>query len=168
MSTAFEWVLTPVPTPLDARELLSGLLGREVTVQQVTSAFVGDVGAGTTYAVYQDDQARTRAVAVMDLAMSAYAGAAIGLMPVGAAEVAIEDKDLPPVMQENLGEVLNVLAALLNAQDCPHVRLTSVVHVGSTPDGEVAAQATAVGRRLDLEVSVPQFGTGRLSIVGLK
>ena len=167
MSTASEWVLTPVPTPLDARELLSGLLGREVTVQQVTSAFVGDVGAGTTYAVYQDDQARTRAVAVLDLRMSAYAGAAIGLMPVGAAEIAIEEGDLPPVMQENLYEVLNVLAALLNAPDCPHVKLTSVTHVGGSPEAEVAAHATAVGRRLDLEVTVPQFGTGRLSIVGL-
>lgn len=161
------WVLTPVPTALDARELLSGLLGREVTVQ-MSDAFVGDVGAGTTYAVYQDDQARTRAVAVMDLALSAYAGAAIGLMPVGAAEIAIEEKDLSPVLQENLGEVLNVLAALLNAQDCPHVKLTSVVHVGSSPDAEVAAQAATVGRRLDLAVTVPQFGTGRLAIVGLK
>jgi hypothetical protein len=167
MSTASEWVLTPVPTALDARELISGLLGREVTVQ-MTDAFVGDPGAGATYAVYQDDQARTRAVAVMDLAMSAYAGAAIGLMPVGAAEIAIEEAELPPVMRENLGEVLNVLAALLNAQDCPHVKLTSVVHVGGTPDPEVAAHATTVGRRLDLTVTVPQFGTGKLSIVGLK
>ena len=102
MSTTSDWVLTPVPTALDAREMLSGLLGREVTVQ-MTDTFVGDVGDGATYAVYQDDQARTRAVAVMDLAMSAYAGAAIGLMPVGAAEVAIEEKDLSPVVQENLG-----------------------------------------------------------------
>jgi len=167
MSTASEWVLTPVPTALDARELLSGLLGREVSVQ-MTDAFVGDVGAGATYAVYRDDQARTRAVAVMDLPMSAYAGAAIGLMPVGAAEVAIEEKDLSPVVQENLYEVLNVLAALLNAPDCPHVKLTSVTHVGSSPEPEVAAHATTVGRRLDLLVEVPQFGTGRLSIVGLK
>ena len=167
MSTTSDWVLTPVPTALDAREMLSGLLGREVTVQ-MTDAFVGDVGDGATYAVYQDDQARTRAVAVMDLAMSAYAGAAIGLMPVGAAEVAIEEKDLSPVVQENLGEVLNVMAALLNAPDCPHVKLTSVTHVGSTPDGEVAAHATTVGRRLDLTVTVPQFGTGKLSIVGVK
>ena len=161
------WVMTPVPSALDARELLTGLLGREVTVQ-MSDAFVGDEGAGTTYAVYQDDQARTRAVAVMDLALSAYAGAAIGLMPVGAAEIAIEEKDLPPVMKENLGEVLNVLAALLNAEDCPHVKLTSVTHVGGSPDPEVAAHATTVGRRLDLEVTVPQFGTGRLAVVGLK
>lgn len=167
MSTASEWVMTPVPTALDARELISGLLGREVTVQ-MTDPFVGDEGAGTTWAVYEDDQARARAVALMDLPLSAYAGAAIGLMPVGAAEAALEDNELSPVMQENLYEVLNVLAALLNAPDCPHVKLTSVTHVGRTPDGEVAAHATTVGRRLDLTVTVPQFGTGRLSIVGLK
>ena len=31
MTTASEWVLTPSPPALEARELLSGLLGREVT-----------------------------------------------------------------------------------------------------------------------------------------
>jgi hypothetical protein len=135
---------------MDAREMISGLLGREVTVQ-MTDAFVGDEGAGATYAVYQDDQGRTRAVAVMDLAMSAYAGAAIGLLPVGAAEVAIEERDLSPVMQENLGEVLNVLAALLNAPDCPHVKLTSVTHVGRTPGlGAAVRHREALHRRREV------------------
>lgn len=161
------WVLTPIPTALDVRELLAGLLGREVTLQ-MSDTYVGDPTAGASYAVYDDDLGRTRAVAVMDLALSAHIGAAIGLIPVGGAEVAIEERELSQTLKDNLYEVLNVLAATLNAVDAPHVKLTQVVHVGDMPDGQITSDTQAVGRRLDLEVTVPQYGSGRLSIVGLK
>jgi hypothetical protein len=160
------WVLTPIPAALEVRELLSGLLGREVEVS-MTDTFAGDSKVGSTFAVYIDDQERTRAVAVLDLPCSAYAGAAIGLIPVGGAEAALEEGDLPPVLRENLGEVLNVLASLLNAEGCPHVKLQSVYHADQWPEPEVAAHAATPGRRLDLEVNIPLYGRGRLSMVGV-
>ena len=156
-----------LPQPKQVRELLTDLLGREVTLTPAPP-FAPGPDTPASVAVYVDDHLRISALIVCDLTLSAHTGAAIGLVPVGGSEAAIEDGKLTDVLGENLYEVLNVLAALLNAPDCPHVKLTSVTHVGGSPEAEVAAHATAVGRRLDLEVAVPQFGTGRLSIVGLK
>lgn len=156
--------MTPLPAAKDVRDALEGLLGREVDVN-VGDPFSGDPQVGVTYAVYVDDRLRTRAVAVADLAFSAYAGAAIGLIPAGGAEVAVEERDLAPMLQENLYEVLNVCASLLNAEGHPHVKLLDVHHVGSVPPADVVGFAGVLGRRLDLDVKIDLYGPGRLSVV---
>lgn len=156
--------MTPLPAPKDVRDTLEGLLGRDVDVA-AGDPFAGDPRAGATYAVYVDDHLRTRAVAVADLPFSAYAGAAIGLVPVGGAELAVEERELSPMLQENLYEVLNICASLLNAAGHPHVKLYAVHHVGETPPADVAAFATVTGRRLDLDTKIALYGTGKLSIV---
>ena len=156
--------MTPLPNPKDVREALEGLLGRDVDVA-IGDPFSGDARDGSTYAVYVDDRLRTVAVAVADLGFSAYAGAAIGLVPVGGAELAVEERELSPMLQENLYEVLNVCAALLNAEGHPHVKLYAVHHVGQTPPTDVPGFAAVTGRRLDLHMKIAMYGAGKLSIV---
>lgn len=155
---------TLLPAAKDVKDVLAGLLGRDVEVN-VGDPFAGDQREGATYAVYVDDQLRTRAVAVADLAFSAHAGAAIGLVPVGGAEVAIEERDLSPMLQENLAEVLNVCASLFNADGYPHVKLYGVHHVGEAVPTDVAGLAAVTGRRIDLDVSIASYGAGKLSLV---
>ncbi|MCF6378404.1 hypothetical protein L2K70_12390 [Nocardioides KLBMP 9356] len=162
-----EWTLARTPNAMEVRELLSGLLGRDVEVV-LSDAFTGDSSVGSTFAVYVDDQQATRVVAVMDLALSAWAGAAVGLMPAGGASDAIAERDLSPMLKENLAEVLNVMSALVNAEGAPHVRLDAVHHVDSWPHPQVLADVATPGRRLDLQVTVPQYGAGRLSVVGVR
>lgn len=159
--------LVRTPNPMEVRELLSGLLGRDVTVEP-GDGFTGDSATGSTFAVYVDDRLTTRAVAVVDLPLSAYAGASVGLLPVGGAADAIDEGDLTPILRENLFEVLNVMAALLNEAGRPHVKLTDVHHVGEWPHPQVLHDAAATGRRLDLVVTIPLYGAGRLSIVGVR
>lgn len=158
--------LTPVPAPKDVRDLFAGLLGRRVEVAPADPYAPGD-GERATLAVYVDDQMRTRAVAVADLPFSAYVGAAIGLIPVGGVEAALEDKELSPVLRENLHEVLNVAASLLNAEGLPHVRLYAIHAPGEVPPIDVSGFARTLGRRLDLHVEVSGYGSGRFSVVGL-
>ncbi len=50
-----------------------------------------------------------------DLALSAYAGAALALVPATLAEQAVEERNLPEQITETLHEVLNIAAALFNA-----------------------------------------------------
>lgn len=155
------------PNAMEVRELLTDLLGRDVEVAPAP-VFAGDSAVGSTFAVYVDDHDTPRVLAVLDLALSAYAGASVGLLPGGAAADAIAEGDLTPMLRENLGEVLNVMAALLNEAGRPHVRLTDVHHVDAWPHPQVVADAATVGRRLDLSVTIPLYGTGRLSVVGLR
>lgn len=157
---------TPLPTTKAVRDLLVGLLGRDVEVA-VTDPFSPGPGHRVTLAVYVDDGMRARAVVVADLPFSAYAGAAIGLVPPAAAHAAIEQRELGEMLQENLAEVLNVCAALVNADGLRHLRLHAVYPVGAAAPSDVVAFAGVLGQRLDLEAAIPSYGTGRLSVVCL-
>lgn len=156
--------LNAVPDPKAVREVLEGLLGRTVEVEP-TAAY-GPAGTdAATFAVYVDDRLKVAAVAAADLELSSYLGAAIGLVPPAGAQAAIEDGYLSPMLGENLYEVLNVCASMLNAEGQPHVKLHSVHPAETTPPADVPAHAQALGSRLDLSVSVAGYGTGRLALV---
>jgi hypothetical protein len=156
--------MTPLPPAKAVRDLLLDLLGRNIDVAPA-DPYAPEGGERATLAVYVDDSMRTRAVAVADLQLSAYAGAAIGLVPAGGAEAAIEDGALPTAIEENLYEVLNICAALLNAEGLPHVKLYGMYGPGTVPPVDVSGFARTIGRRLDLQVTVAGYGAGRLSIV---
>lgn len=158
---------TAVPSPKTVRDLLEGLLGRDVEVA-VADPYAPEPGEVATLAVYVDGSLRARAVAVADLPFSAYAGAAIGLLPAAGAELAIEERELTPMLQENLYEVLNVCAALLNDEGLPHLKLHAVYPAGgASAPSDVVAFAGVLGQRLDLVATVASYGTGRLSVVCL-
>ncbi len=158
--------LDGVPSPKAVRDLLAGLLGRDVDVA-VVEPFAPEPGRPATFAVYVDDALRARAVAVADLAFSAFSAAAIGLVPVRAARTAVERRALTPMLQENLAEVLDVCAALFTADGEPHVRLHAVYPVGVPAPSDVVAFAGVLGRRIDLETTIASYGVGRLSLVRL-
>lgn len=157
---------TPVPAAMPVRTLLEDLLGRQVEVTPAEPINPQEERA-TTMAAYVDDALRLRMVGVCDIPFSAFAGASIGLVPQAAAQLAVEDGLLPVTIQDNLYEVLNICAALLNAEGLPHVKLHAVHYPGSTPPSQVMAMACTLGRRLDLRVDIAGYGTGRFSLVGL-
>lgn len=157
--------MTHLPEPMQVRTMLEELLGRTVkaTTTSIWSPTTTDRGA---VAAYTDRFEAVRSLALCDLALSAFVGTAIGLVPVGQAEAAIEDQDLPEPILENLHEVLNVCAGLLNSPDSPRVRLHSVARPGEPLPAHVRALTTVLGPRLDLELTIAGYGTGRLSFVG--
>jgi hypothetical protein len=155
-----------VPVAKPVRDMLTELLGRPVEVApSIPYAPLSTEPA--TLAVYVDDATIVRAVMVADLPFSAYAGAAIGLVPVQGAEEAITEKVLPETLEENLYEVLNISASLLNAEGLPHLRLYRLHAPGNPPPTEMANCARVLGGRLDLSVEITGYGTGRLTVVVL-
>jgi hypothetical protein len=155
-----------LPDPKAVRDLLLDLLGRNVEV--ATADPYGATGnEQATFGVYVDDKMHTLAVVTADLELSAFMGAAIGLVPVGGAEVAIEDRKLSQMLEENLYEVLNICASLLNAEGRPHVKLHAIYAPGTLPPNDVPVYAQALGNRLDLTVTIAGYGAGRMSFVGL-
>jgi len=162
MSTA----ATHLPAAYDVRTLLEELLGRPVEVNPGPpwAPLGGEKG---TFALYVDDRLAIRAVGVCDLPFSAYAGAAIGLVPPTTAAAAVADGALDQNTQENLYEVLNICAALYNVDGAPHMKLHQVLHVGADVAPQVQALSAVLGRRLDLRVDIPGYGAGRISFVGV-
>ena len=110
---------TQLPSPKDVRDMLEELLGKDITVGDGSPASAADLKK-TTVAAYVDDGNHIAAVAGMDLPLSAWIGAAIGLIPKGGAEACVEDGDLSKMVGENVREVCNIMAALLNRAGTPH------------------------------------------------
>lgn len=145
------------------KDVLDGLLGREVEVAPSDPMATVDT-AGGVLAAYVDDGSALRAVIGWDLPGAAYVGAAVGLVPKGGAEAAVEDRYLPENLLENLTEVCNVLASALQVPGNPHLRLqTTYRPAASAPDQETALLYT-LGQRIDLTVEVPGYGTGRFAL----
>lgn len=153
-----------LPTPKEIRDLLTDLLGREVTLSP--GAPLAPTPANPcTVGVYVDDSLRVTALVAVDLPLSARVGAAIGLVPATGAEEALEARVLNETLQENLYEVLNIGASLFNVEDATHVRLYDAHHIGVPLPGDLLARALTLGRREDLSVEVAGYGAGRLAFV---
>lgn len=153
-----------LPGSKHVRDLLATLLDREVVVAPAPPLAPGP-RRPATIGVYVDDLLQIAAVLCLDLALSARAAAALGLLPPATAEAAIAERTLDDGLRENLHEVLNVAGALLNAPGSDHVRLYAMHPAGETPPPGPHAHALTLGRRLDLAVEVAGYGHGRLSAV---
>ncbi|MDN4173566.1 hypothetical protein QWY28_11465 [Nocardioides sp. SOB77] len=157
-------VETHLPGPKEVRDLLSGLLGREVQLRTAPPLVVSRKRPASV-GVYVDARLVVRAVVVCDLPLSAYAAAAIALLPPPATEASLEAGGLDETLAENLHEVLNVAASMFNVPDAPHLKLHALHPAGLPLPGEVHGRTLTLGRREDLAVDVAGYGSGRLSVV---
>ena len=155
--------MTNLPPTKLIKDVIDGLLGKEVSVAPADALTPADT-IGGALALYVDDSNRLGAVAGWDLSLAANVGAAVALVPVGAAEDAIEEQYLPDHLLENLSEVSNVLASVFQLPGNPHLRLSQMYRPINSADNDAVALLYALGNRIDLSVSVPNYGGGRLSV----
>lgn len=153
-------VVGALPSSMAVRELLERLLGRDVDAVVCPPP----VTATAMLGLYACERDRMTAVVTLDLPLAAYLGCSLALLPPGIAESAIADGALPEDLSENVGEVLNVLTAVLNEHFGTRQRLYGS-YPGAEAPADAAAYSKALGNRLDLQVTVPGYGTGTLSFV---
>ena len=156
--------VTLLPASKDVRDMLSGLVGKPVTVSPgapVTPEPLRPV----TVAIYTAPDLSVNALCVMDLAASAYTAGALALLPPGGCQDSVEeDKELSPMQLEALHEVVNVLSALFNTPGAPHSKLNKLVKDGEDVPGDIAGMLAGFNR-LDLVVEIPGYGKGAMSLV---
>lgn len=166
MTTPTRAVPVPVPHPKQIRDLFLGVTGKDIEVGPVNPVVPGRDFA--TVAVYVTDKLATGAAVACDLPLAAYAGAALGLVPLPRAEEAITLGVLPDDLAENFYEVVNIMASVFNENPAaPHLKLYKVHAVGEKLPSDVASSLGYVVRRLDLKVEVEGYGWGRLSCVSI-
>ncbi|MFC7504851.1 hypothetical protein ACOACQ_06920 [Nocardioides sp. CPCC 206347] len=153
-----------LPQPKQLKDLLVELLGRDVTLSPATP-FAPAPDTAASVAVYVDDQLRISALILCDLAFSAHAGAAIGLIPVGGAQAAIDDGKITDTITENLYEVLNIAASMFNVAGADHLRLHALHPAGPPLDPQLRISALTLGRREDLTIDIAGYGAGAVSVV---
>jgi hypothetical protein len=153
---------SPLPSRHAVRSLIEGLVGRDVDLKDCNPIS----GRPTNLvAVYVTDKLQVGAVCVVDLECAARLGGALGMLPRGGVDDAIKEKDLSGLLRDNTYEVLNVLSAVFNVEDAPHVRLYQLYGPGGDVPSDVLALSQVIGSRIDLELTVAGYGVGHLSIV---
>ena len=153
-----------LPAAKDFRDMISGLVGKEVAVSP-GAPVTPEPNRPVTVAIYTAPDMSVNALCVMDLGASAYTAAALALLPPGGAQDAVEeDKELSPMLLEALHEVVNVLSALFNTPGAPHSKLNKLVADGEEIPGDVAGMLAGFNR-LDLAIEVPTYGKGAISLV---
>lgn len=154
-----------LPETEDIRELMHGLLGRDVTVSRVAPEKV-DPTAKIVVGLYEREDAKVGAVVAADLSIAAYAGAALALIPVGMANEGIGDGVLEDMLAENFQEVLNVGVRWFTAKGNPRLRLAEMYVPGGTrPPDDVAVVMATPAERLDVECEVAGYGKGRMRLM---
>src|ERR1700712_1899948 len=152
-----------LPGTLAVRNLFEDLLGREVTVSPGDPLSADEINTATV-AIFTDSSQQIYGVLGMQLSLAANAGAALGLLPAGAAEDSIDEKKLFPNLAENVFELCNVLTSLLNKEGGPHVKLYQGIYPGDPLPAAARQHLLALGRRVDLMVEVNRYGKGKLSL----
>jgi hypothetical protein len=156
--------LVPMPDAAKVRSML-GLLfdgldvkpGKKFDLTPASGAWVG---------LYVGKDGAPLALCAFDAALAGYAGAALSMLPPGAAKDAVKSKDLTDVMVGNLKEIMNICSRLVMTDTSPHVRLEELHPANKFP----AAVNTVLGGqkgRVDFELNVPKYGPGTLAVVSV-
>ncbi len=159
MDTALE---TPLPSRQAVRSLVEDLTGRSTDLHDGVPV---PTSPHNLYAVYVNNRVQTAAVVVVDLALGCRMGGALGMLPKGGVDDAIDEKDMPEMMRDCCYEVLNVMASVFNVPGAQHVRLYELYGPAGQLPGDVKQFAETLGNRMDVRLSVAGYGDGLMSVV---
>jgi hypothetical protein len=154
----------PFPKSDAVQQVLSDLLGREITI---TTATTQELGEATTAVVsdFLDGDGVASAVCITDLRLSNALGAALTMVPASAVEAAVQKDEIDSANLENLTEVVNVMARLFNHDDCAPLRWKNAIAVPGELAADVSALIANPAARRDFHVEVEEYGAGTLSIL---
>ena len=153
---------SPLPSRHAVRTLLQDLIGRSL---ELTDGEPPPAKTTNVVGVYVTDNLKMTAVAVLDLEGAARLAGALGMLPRGGVDDAIEERDLQGMLLDCTHEVLNVLSAVFNVGNAPHVRLYQMYGPNDTVPADVAAMAATVGARMDVHLKIGGYGNGLMAVV---
>jgi hypothetical protein len=157
MASAF-----PLPDVLKIKQVLGMLFdGLEV---KPGGTFDWAPAGGAWIGVFIADDGAPVALCAMDVNLAASFGAALSMLPPGAAKDAAKSKDLTSVMIDNLREIMNISTRLLMNDTSPHLKLEQLYPMKSLP----ATAATLLGAphpRTQFQMQLGKYGGGVLSLV---
>ena len=155
-----------VPKLKELSDHLEPLMGRATTVTASAAPNKFKETCHTARYLTRDD--KLAALCQVDFELAAFLGAALAMVPVGAAQDCVKEGKLSANLTDAFREVANILAGVLCVNGAPHVRWTEV----ATTLGALPADAKAVLAkpcdRVDFRVEVEGYGGGQLTVFTAK
>jgi hypothetical protein len=147
-----------------ALSMFTDLLGKKVSGTEVDPGPL-DGADRTVRGVYMADGQAPGAVYLIDLELAAAMGAALVMMPAGMVKESTAEGALVAGLVENSFEVLNVASRVINRAGGVHYKLREQVQPGTATPEDVVPVIEAPSQRVDLELTVDGYGSGRLAIL---
>jgi hypothetical protein len=157
-------VIVPLPKPTELEKLLSGLLMK--TVKVTRAADVAAPKDPVSTALFSTEEPVLQVLLRVDLTLSVSLAAALSVVPVSAARECIASGKMDESLQDNFGEVMNVMSRFLSGGGRPF-RLGEVTCPPRTCAAELLPLVEASDERREFTIEVPDYMNGRLEFVTL-
>jgi hypothetical protein len=154
----------PMPTAERVREVLTSLVGQDVTVSRTRSVELGGDRVAAV-ADYQSDSGTVGVVCIADIRLANALGAALTMVSPNVVEDAVAKKVIDEPTIDNLREIVNIMSSLFNCEDTPHVKFHEVHKMPVELPAETATLLESPMGRRDYDVSIDKYGTGTLSVL---
>ncbi len=150
-----------VPDAEELRKLISQFVGKPVTLKAPAGPPKPN-SAPQLQALYCADDGTPCAVASLDFLFAAYLGAALAMMPPGAAQDAAKTGKMSELLMDCTKEVLNVSAQLMNKPGRQHVALNRVVSGLQGLPPEIRAKMATARFQKEYDLEIAGYGRGRV------
>ncbi len=154
-----------LPETKAATSLLSELTGKKIEIK-TAAPWAPPATQALNVAAYITDTREFAVACLCDMALGGSIAAALTRIPMAIVNESVKAGKLAEGLFENLREVLNVCASLLNAKGFPHLALRDLKVAPPIPE-EIAKLIATPSSRVDLEISVESYGGGRMSFFAL-
>ena len=149
----------------EVARLLEMMLGTGVSAKSVDAPMSPD--ASKVVGVYAADDGSIVSLCVVDLTLANYIGAALSMIPPGAAQDNVKEGALPENALNNLQEILNVCVNLTRVADATHVSFRNAIPPGEAIPEDVIALLSSQENRVDVEVEIDRYGAGMMALCAL-
>jgi|SRR5579872_3820855 len=143
--------------------LLSELLGRHVTSRKIEPCCLTS-GEQKNVACYESEDHAVVAICVCDKAISAYAGAALAMIPPMVAKESLAGGQGGDFLLENFSEILNIWRQLFQKLN-PRILTPQLFLKREDVPPAVAALLSKPKSRADAEINIAGYGSGQISIL---
>lgn len=152
-----------LPQPAEIGSTLTDLLGRNVGIKRLPTAFKPAPRALVSIASYVEADTPVL-LWICELGVAASLGAALSLIPSGIAQEQARKGTLDDNLRENLHEVMNVGASMLSSGG--HRVVLKELHLPPAPiPQEFTAFLSRPAARLDIEVTIPGYEPGKMAVL---
>ncbi|MBN2801814.1 MAG: hypothetical protein JXR91_01835 [Deltaproteobacteria bacterium] len=154
-----------MPTASGISELLEGLLGEEIEVKESETLILKTDNISIS-GEYEEDDGTIAAYILLSFELGVMMGAALSMIPKGTVTDEIENSKLNDEVRDNLHEILNIAASLLNNSDKAHHKFTRMgLSINEDIDAELQNNIENAVSRRDFTVSIPGYGDGVMSYI---
>lgn len=151
------------PNPSEVQAML-GMLYDGLEVKEGDA--VSGREPGSLVCSYVDPDGEVVAACACDIKFSAFAGAYLSMMPKGGALDAVDEKQLPQGMFDNMKEVTNILSRLYMRDDTPHLKQEGLYVSSEMPD-DLEFLLDKAPARTNFMMDIPNYGRGNVTFMSI-